>query len=99
MKFAALGVEEARAKVAHAVDFCPGLRARSSPRGRRGCAYGVPAGGCVEGNIRVEREDLSANFLEEIKRPLRNWDLVGRDAKVTRDALDGVKHSAASGIG
>ena len=32
----------------------------------------------MEGNIRVEREDLSANFLEEIKRPLRNWDLVGR---------------------
>jgi len=64
--------------VAHAVDFCPGLRARSSLRGRRGCAYGVSAGGCVEGNIRVEREDLSANFLEEIKRPLRNWDLVGR---------------------
>jgi len=53
----------------------------------------------VEGAIRVERDDLSANFPEEIKRPLRNWDLVGRDAKVTRDALDDVKHSAASGIG
>ena len=99
MKFAALGVEEARAKVAHAVYFCPGLRARSGLRGRRGCAYGVPAGGCVEGTIRVERDDLSANFLEEIKRPLRNWDLVGRDAKVTRGAMDDVEHSAAGGIG
>jgi len=59
-----LGVEVARAKVAHTVDFCPRLRARRSHFGRRGCADGAPAGGCVEGSVGVEREGLSADFLE-----------------------------------
>ena len=84
--------------MAHTIELRPELCARKGHRGRRGRADGAPDGGCVEGNVGVKCEDLPADFLEEIKLPLRHQELVGHDAEVARDAMDDVEQATAGGV-